>query len=75
MSLQFSTEELIKEIENSVSEFKRSKVEYDEERVKEQVGLFPFLSTATPRTSDTLALGLSMQWLEPPIAISTSNLL
>ncbi|XP_038686193.1 trigger factor-like protein TIG, Chloroplastic [Tripterygium wilfordii] len=36
-NLQFSTEELVKEIENSVEEFKRSKVKYDEERVKEQV--------------------------------------
>lgn len=37
MLLQFPTEELVKEVENSVAEFKRHKQEYDEERVKEQV--------------------------------------
>lgn len=36
-NLQFSTEELVKEVENSIAEFKRHKQEYDEERVKEQV--------------------------------------
>lgn len=35
--LQFSTEDLVKEVENSIAEFKRQKQEYDEERVKEQV--------------------------------------
>ncbi|KAE9456468.1 hypothetical protein C3L33_11555, partial [Rhododendron williamsianum] len=34
--LQFSTEELVKEIENSIAEFKRQNQDYDEERVKEQ---------------------------------------
>lgn len=38
--LQFSTEELMKEVENSIAEFKRHKQEYDEERVKEQVCTF-----------------------------------
>ncbi|TXG67471.1 hypothetical protein EZV62_008746 [Acer yangbiense] len=33
----FPTEELVKEVENSVAEFKRHKQEYDEDRVKEQV--------------------------------------
>lgn len=37
--LQFSTEELVKEVENSVAEFKRHNQDYDEERVKEQVGV------------------------------------
>ncbi|XP_059666446.1 trigger factor-like protein TIG, Chloroplastic [Cornus florida] len=36
-NLQFSTEDLVKEVENSITEFKRHKQEYDEERVKEQV--------------------------------------
>ncbi|KAG8502795.1 hypothetical protein CXB51_000553 [Gossypium anomalum] len=36
-NLQFSTEELVKEVQNSVAEFKRHKQEYDEERVGEQV--------------------------------------
>lgn len=35
--LQFSTEELVKEVENSIAEFKKHNQEYDEERVKEQV--------------------------------------
>ena len=35
--LQFSTEDLVKEVENSIAEFKQQKQEYDEERVKEQV--------------------------------------
>lgn len=37
--LQFSTEELVKEVENSIAEFKRHKQEYDEERVREQVSV------------------------------------
>uniref|UniRef100_A0A2N9HGU0 peptidylprolyl isomerase n=1 Tax=Fagus sylvatica TaxID=28930 RepID=A0A2N9HGU0_FAGSY len=36
-NLQFSTDELVKEVENSIAEFKREKQEYDEERVREQV--------------------------------------
>lgn len=36
-NLQFPTEELIKEVENSIGEFKRQNQEYDEDRVKEQV--------------------------------------
>ncbi|XP_010913220.1 trigger factor-like protein TIG, Chloroplastic isoform X1 [Elaeis guineensis] len=36
-NLQYSTEELVKEVENSVAEFKRHNQEYDEERVREQV--------------------------------------
>nr|AKM76838.1 trigger factor type chaperone family protein [Hypseocharis bilobata] len=36
-NLQFPTEELVKEVENSIAEFKRHKQEYDEERVKDQV--------------------------------------
>lgn len=36
-NLQFSTEELVKEVENSIAEFKQHKQEYNEERVKEQV--------------------------------------
>lgn len=35
--LQFSTEELVKDVENSIAEFKKHTQEYDEERVKEQV--------------------------------------
>ncbi|KAK2987043.1 hypothetical protein RJ640_004769 [Escallonia rubra] len=35
--LQFPTEELVAEVENSIAEFKRHKQEYDDERVKEQV--------------------------------------
>lgn len=35
--LQFSTEELVKEVNNSIAEFDKHKQEYDEERVKEQV--------------------------------------
>ncbi|XP_027329911.1 trigger factor-like protein TIG, Chloroplastic [Abrus precatorius] len=36
-NLQFSTEDLVKEVENSIAEFKLQNQEYDEERVKEQV--------------------------------------
>ncbi|XP_057977932.1 trigger factor-like protein TIG, Chloroplastic isoform X2 [Malania oleifera] len=36
-NLQFSTDELVREVENSIAEFKRHNQEYDEERVKEQV--------------------------------------
>lgn len=36
-NLQFLTEELVKEVENSIAEFKRHNQEYDEERVREQV--------------------------------------
>ncbi|MED6160984.1 hypothetical protein PIB30_056385 [Stylosanthes scabra] len=36
-NLQFSTEDLVKEVENSISEFKRQNQEYDEDRVKDQV--------------------------------------
>lgn len=36
-NLEFPTEELVKEVENSIAEFKRHKQEYDEDRVKEQV--------------------------------------
>ncbi|KAK7822423.1 trigger factor-like protein tig [Quercus suber] len=36
-NLQFSTDELVKEVGNSIAEFKRQKQEYDEERVREQV--------------------------------------
>lgn len=35
--LQFSTEELVKEVKNSIAEFESHNQEYDEERVKEQV--------------------------------------
>nr|AKM76851.1 trigger factor type chaperone family protein [Pelargonium nanum] len=36
-NLEFPTDELVKEVENSIAEFKRHKQEYDEDRVKEQV--------------------------------------
>ncbi|ESQ42931.1 hypothetical protein EUTSA_v10013195mg [Eutrema salsugineum] len=36
-NLEFSTDELLKEVENSITEFKKHKQEYDEERVKDQV--------------------------------------
>ncbi|BAT80664.1 hypothetical protein VIGAN_03026000 [Vigna angularis var. angularis] len=36
-NLQFATEDLVKEVENSIAEFKRQNQEYDEERVKDQV--------------------------------------
>lgn len=36
-NLQLSTDEIVKEVENSIAEFKRQKQEYDEERVKDQV--------------------------------------
>nr|AKM76839.1 trigger factor type chaperone family protein [Monsonia emarginata] len=36
-NLECPNEELIKEVENSISEFERHKQEYDEDRVKEQV--------------------------------------
>ncbi|KAL0729041.1 hypothetical protein Bca4012_025134 [Brassica carinata] len=36
-NLEFSTDELVKEVENSITEFKKHKQEYDEERVKDQV--------------------------------------
>ncbi|XP_039072270.1 trigger factor-like protein TIG, Chloroplastic [Hibiscus syriacus] len=36
-NLQFSSDELVKEVQNSIAEFERQKQNYDEERVKEQV--------------------------------------
>ncbi|XP_030510811.1 trigger factor-like protein TIG, Chloroplastic [Cannabis sativa] len=36
-NLQFATDDLVKEVENSIAEFKRQNQEYDEERVKDQV--------------------------------------
>ncbi|KAM7504227.1 hypothetical protein LguiB_003131 [Lonicera macranthoides] len=36
-NLEVQTEELVKEVENSIAEFKNHKQEYDEERVQEQV--------------------------------------
>ncbi|XP_057441101.1 trigger factor-like protein TIG, Chloroplastic [Lotus japonicus] len=36
-NLQLATEDLVKEVENSIAEFKRQNQEYDEERVKGQV--------------------------------------
>ncbi|CAA7021134.1 unnamed protein product [Microthlaspi erraticum] len=36
-NLEFSTDELVKEVENSITEFKKHKQEYDEGRVKDQV--------------------------------------
>ncbi|GLT62145.1 hypothetical protein SLA2020_348030 [Shorea laevis] len=36
-NLEFSTDELVKEVENSITEFKRQRQEYDEERIREQV--------------------------------------
>ncbi|XP_047153017.1 trigger factor-like protein TIG, Chloroplastic, partial [Vigna umbellata] len=35
-NLQFATEDLVKEVENSIAEFKRQNQEYDEEWVKDQ---------------------------------------
>lgn len=37
--MQFSTDELVKEVENSIAEFKRHKQEYDEDRIREQVSI------------------------------------
>uniref|UniRef100_A0A2N9GP27 peptidylprolyl isomerase n=1 Tax=Fagus sylvatica TaxID=28930 RepID=A0A2N9GP27_FAGSY len=51
-NLQFSTDELVKEVENSIAEFKREKQEYDEERVREQVQ--EILEGAKPGTSTLL---------------------
>nr|GMC53445.1 trigger factor-like protein TIG, Chloroplastic [Ipomoea batatas] len=36
-NLQYSTEDLAKEVQNSIAEFQQHKQDYDEERVKEQV--------------------------------------
>ncbi|KAK4341875.1 hypothetical protein RND71_037691 [Anisodus tanguticus] len=36
-NLQFSTEELVKEVQNSIEEFQQHQQEYDEDRVKQQV--------------------------------------
>ncbi|XP_055823793.1 trigger factor-like protein TIG, Chloroplastic [Solanum dulcamara] len=36
-NLQFSTEELVKEVQNSIKEFQQHQQEYDEDRVKQQV--------------------------------------
>ncbi|KAK9151500.1 hypothetical protein Syun_009809 [Stephania yunnanensis] len=36
-NLQLPTDEILREVENSIAEFKRNKQEYDEERVKDQV--------------------------------------
>lgn len=37
LMVQIVTEEIVKEVENSIVEFKRHNQDYDEERVKEQV--------------------------------------
>lgn len=49
--LQFPTEELVKEVENSISEFKRHKQEYDEDRIKEQVLLKVWHAVVDPPLS------------------------
>ncbi|OMP04326.1 hypothetical protein COLO4_09733 [Corchorus olitorius] len=36
-NLQFASDELVKEVQNSIAEFKRHKQKYDEDRVREQV--------------------------------------
>ncbi|KAK9155469.1 hypothetical protein Sjap_002949 [Stephania japonica] len=36
-NLQLPTDEILREVENSIAEFKRNKQEYDEERIKDQV--------------------------------------
>ncbi|KAF9588802.1 hypothetical protein IFM89_016123 [Coptis chinensis] len=36
-NLQCSTEEIVKEVEDSIAEFKRNKQEYEEERIRDQV--------------------------------------
>lgn len=41
--LQFSTEDLVKEVENSIAELKQQKQEYDEDRVREQVSTFSYV--------------------------------
>lgn len=35
--MQIATDEIVKEVESSIGEFKRHNQDYDEERVKEQV--------------------------------------
>lgn len=42
--MQIATDEIVKEVESSIGEFKRHNQDYDEERVKEQVNTsrFPF---------------------------------
>lgn len=42
--MQFASDELVKEVENSIAEFKKHKQEYDEERVKDQVSSLVYLS-------------------------------
>ncbi|CAK7322881.1 unnamed protein product [Dovyalis caffra] len=48
-NLQFSTEDLVKEVENSIAEFKLHRQEYDEERVKEQSEMASALSKLKTR--------------------------
>ena len=44
-TLQFSSEELVKEVQNSIAEFKRYKQKYDEERVREQARMLCFFTS------------------------------
>lgn len=38
--MQYSTDQLVKEVENSIAEFKQYNQDYDEENIRQQVWLF-----------------------------------
>ncbi|XP_065870672.1 trigger factor-like protein TIG, Chloroplastic [Euphorbia lathyris] len=72
-NLQFSTEELVKEVENSIAEFKRHKQEYDEDNVKEHQTTVDCCGLWL--ASLELVVVFKLIWSMPRIgsAISTSN--
>lgn len=66
--LQFTTEELVKEVENSIAEFKRHNQDYDEDRVKEQVrtlfnNIFPMRFSTTYHAPRVIYLGFNEEVL------------
>lgn len=62
-SLQFPTEELVKQVESSIAEFKRSKQEYDEDRIRDQVSVL-----MTPFSSHNITFYIIDYWFTMLIA-------
>lgn len=45
--MQYSTDQLVKEVENSIAEFKQYNQDYDEDSIRQQVWLFLAVNTST----------------------------
>jgi hypothetical protein len=64
--VQYSTDQLIKEVENSIEEFKRYNQDYDEGNIKQQVSrqfflIFSVLNSFSPLQSGNTLLIFSRQ--------------